>query len=162
MNKPDGISFVSFRFSHTDVATWMSNATAQKSFLDLHFEGYIQSKTAIVLHRLHRRVPDAIWNNVGGKLSQYAEYKHFGASNPVYEHCNVGSPAVSKSGRPKRSKPLVRPGQCIQHLHFMLDMPIAHCDVFQNCDADFRLTTPRGQGGHSGRRTCATQRKGPG
>ncbi len=25
-------------------------------------------KTAIALHRLHRWIPDAIWNNVGGKL----------------------------------------------------------------------------------------------
>jgi hypothetical protein len=28
----------------------------------------------------------------------------------------------------------------------MFDMPIARCDVFHNFDADFRLTTPRGQG----------------
>ncbi len=41
VNKPDGISFISFLFSHTDVATWMSNATAQIPFLDLHFDGYI-------------------------------------------------------------------------------------------------------------------------
>jgi hypothetical protein len=53
VNKPDSISFISFRFSRTDVATWMSNATAQAPFPDFHFEGYIQSKTAIALHRLH-------------------------------------------------------------------------------------------------------------
>jgi hypothetical protein len=112
VNKPDCISFTSFCFSRTDVATWMSNATAQAPFLDLHFEGYIQSKTAIALNRLHRWIPDAIWNNVGGKLSQNTKYKRFcaSASNPAYEHCNVGLPAISKGGRPKRSKPSVRPG----------------------------------------------------
>jgi hypothetical protein len=42
VNKPDGISFISLRFSRTDVATWMSNATGQNPLLDLHFEGYLQ------------------------------------------------------------------------------------------------------------------------
>ncbi len=68
VNKPDSISFISFRFSRTDVTTWMSNATAQTPLPDLHFEGYIQSKTAIALHCLHKWIPDAIWNNIGGKL----------------------------------------------------------------------------------------------
>ncbi len=125
VNKPDSISFTSLRFSRTaDVATWMTHATARIPLQDIHFEGYIQSKTAIALHRLHRWIPDAIWNNVGGILSQNAEYKLLWASNPVYEHCNVGSPSVNKGGRPKRSKPSVLPGRCIRMLISCLICPL--------------------------------------
>ncbi len=34
--KPDCITFISLRFSRTDVATWLSNATARSPLLDLH------------------------------------------------------------------------------------------------------------------------------
>jgi hypothetical protein len=140
----NGISFISFCFSRTDVA-WMSNATAQTpSWISISKNTFNRKPpvSCIVYPNGFQMQYGLLWNNVGGRLSQYAEYKRFCAFSPVCEHCNVGSPAVSKSGRPKRSKPLVHPGQCIQHLNFMFDMPIAHCDVFHNFYADFLLLKP--------------------
>ena len=122
-DKPDSVSFISLRFSRTDVATWMSNATTFTPLLDLHFERYIQSNIAIELPRLHKWIPEAIWNSVGGKLSQSNEYNLFSQANEVYEYWNSGSLAASKGGRPSKvgqptAKPSVRPDRCIQHLGF--------------------------------------------
>ena len=50
-DKPDSVSFISLRFSRTDVATWMSNTTARSPLLDLQLEGYIQSNNAHILHK---------------------------------------------------------------------------------------------------------------
>jgi hypothetical protein len=122
-NKPESISFISLRFSRTDVATWMSNVRARSPLLDLHFEGYVQSISAIAQPRLNRWIPKAIWNSVGGKLSQSNEYNHFSRANEVYEYWNSGSLAANKGGRPSKggqptAKPSVRPNRCIQHLGF--------------------------------------------
>ena len=122
-DKPDCISFISLRFSRTDVATWMSNARARPPSLDLHFEGYVQSISAIAQPRLNRWIPIAIWNSVGGKLSQSDEYNDFCRANEVYEYLNSGSLAANKGGRPSKggqttAKPSVRPDRCIQHLGF--------------------------------------------
>ena len=37
--KPNCITFITLSFSRTDVATWLSNATARSPLLDLHYEG---------------------------------------------------------------------------------------------------------------------------
>jgi len=119
---PASISFISLRFPRTDVATWMSNATARTPLLNISFEGFIQSSESVALDRLHRWIPDAIWNNIGGKLSRSVEYKNFCDANTMYEYCTLGSPAVDKGGRPK-AKPAVcaatvRPDQYIQYSSF--------------------------------------------
>jgi hypothetical protein len=59
-DKPASISFISLRFPRTDVATWMSNATARNPLLNISFEGFIQWKESISLDRLHRWIPDTI------------------------------------------------------------------------------------------------------
>ena len=129
-DKPDSVSFISLRFSRTDVATWMSNATTFIPLLDLHFERYIQSNIAIELPRLDQWIPEAIWNSVGGKLSQSNEYNLFSRANEVYEYLNSGSLAANKGGRPSKggqptAKPSVRPDLCIQHLGFPIFPPVA-------------------------------------
>ena len=101
-DKPDCISFISLRFSRTDVATWMSNARDRSTLLDLHFEGYVQSISSIAVPRLHRWIPEAIWNNVGGKLSKNNEYNNFCRANEVYEYWNSGSLAANRGGRPSK------------------------------------------------------------
>ncbi len=119
--KPASISFISLRFARTDVATWMPDvkATARTPLLNISFEGFIQSSESVALDRLHQWIPDAIWNNIGGKLSRSVEYKNFCDANMMYEYCTLGSPAVDKGGRPKAEPSVcvatVRPDPCIQH-----------------------------------------------
>ena len=108
-DKPDCISFISLRFSRTDVATWMSNARARSPLLDLHFEGYVQSISAIAQPRLNRWIPEAIWNGVGGKLSQSNEYNLFSRANEVYEYLNSGSLAANKDDPRREDNPLPSP-----------------------------------------------------
>jgi hypothetical protein len=103
---PASISFISLRFPRRDVATWMSNTTARTPLLNISFVGFIQSSESIALDRLHRSIPDAIWNNIGGKLSRSVEYKNFCDANKMYEYCSLGSPAVDVGGLPK-AKPSV-------------------------------------------------------
>ena len=88
--RPDCVTFVSCRFSHKDVAAWLSNAATRTPSPDLPLEGYIQSKSAICLDRLHNWLKDATWTNVGGKLHLSSAYNHFCEANDVYEYCNVG------------------------------------------------------------------------
>jgi hypothetical protein len=54
-----------------------NSSKPQTPLPDLHFEGWIQSRTTIDLPRLHGWIPDAIWNNVGGKLTHSADYYRF-------------------------------------------------------------------------------------
>jgi hypothetical protein len=111
--KPDCITFISLRFSRTDVATWLSNATARSPLLDLHYEGYVQSTgVSIALHRLNRWIPHVIWNHVGGMLSRCAEFNLFCEANEIYEYWNSGSLAANRGGRPPTgAKPSVRPAR---------------------------------------------------
>jgi hypothetical protein len=70
----DCITFIALRFSRTDVATCLSNATARSPLPDLHYEGYIQLNSAIALPSLHKWIPHWMWNPTGGRLSQCGEY----------------------------------------------------------------------------------------
>jgi hypothetical protein len=47
IEKPDCITFITLRFTRTDVATYLSNATARSPLLDLHYKGNVQSNSAI-------------------------------------------------------------------------------------------------------------------
>ena len=67
--RPACVTFISWRFSFVDAMSWISNAKARLPLQDLPFEGYIQSTDVIDLPRLHHSVSDAIWENVGNKLS---------------------------------------------------------------------------------------------
>ncbi len=83
---PHCISFISLRFSRTNFATWLSNAAARSPFVELYYEGYVQSTgISITLHRLNRWIPHAIWNHVGGMLSPCAEFNLFCKANEIYE-----------------------------------------------------------------------------
>jgi hypothetical protein len=110
--RPDCVTFVSCRFLRTDVAAWMSNAASRTPSPDLALEGYIQSKSAIGLDRLHNWLKDAKWKNVGGKLCASSAYQQFCEANDLYAYCNVGSHAVAKGGRPATTKLKVCSDQC--------------------------------------------------
>ena len=71
----------------------------------LPFEGYIQSRGSLELPRLHRWMPDAIWQNVSGKLHRSTAYQQFSdaAANDAFEYGNDGSLALSKGGRPRKA-----------------------------------------------------------
>jgi hypothetical protein len=110
--KPDCITFITLRFSRTDVATCLSNATARSPLLDLHYEGYLQSNSAIALPRLHNWIPHAMWNPAGGRLSRCAAFNLFCEANEIYEYWNSGSLAANRGGRhPTGAKPSVRPAR---------------------------------------------------
>ena len=57
--RPDCVTFVSCRFSRTDVAAWLSNAATRTPSPDLPLEGYIQSKRCISLDCLHNWLKSA-------------------------------------------------------------------------------------------------------
>ena len=92
--RPDCVTFTTWRFSRADAALWVSNARDKIPLTALPFEGYIQADDALDLPRLHRRMPDAIWQNVSGKLHQSTAYQPFSAANDVFEYCNASSMAL--------------------------------------------------------------------
>ena len=101
--RPACVSFISWRFSRVDAMSWISNAKAKIPLPDLPFEGYIQSTAAIDLPRLHRWMPNAIWQNVSGKLHRSTAYQQFSAANDAFEYCNDCSIALSMGGRPRKA-----------------------------------------------------------
>ena len=117
--RPDCVTFVSCRFSRKDVAAWLSNAATRTPSPDLPLEGYIQTKSAICLDRLHNWLENANWTPVGGTLQKKSAYKHFCEANAAYEYCTVGSHAVAVGGRPAKTKPLVRSNRCFHNHSFL-------------------------------------------
>ncbi len=107
--KPQCVTFICWRFSRQDVATWVSSAAAaaHTRLQNLPFEVYIQSNSGIELSRLHYWMKDAKWINIGGKLIQCGAYKNLCASGTSYEIGTHGVPALEKAGRYKTST--VRP-----------------------------------------------------
>ena len=101
--RPECVTFISWRFSRSDAALWVSNARVKIPLSDLHFEGYVQSTDPIDLPRLHRWMQDATWENVSGKLYLSTAYQQFSVANDAFEFCNDGSPALSQGGRPKKA-----------------------------------------------------------
>ena len=103
--KPHSVKFISWRFSRADAALWVSNARASIPLSTLPFEGYIQADDALDVPRLHRWMPDAIWQNVSGKLHRSTAYQQFSdaAANDAFEYGNAGSLALSKGGRPRKA-----------------------------------------------------------
>ena len=92
--RPHRVTVISWRFSRADAALWVSNARANIPLSTLPFEGYIQADDALDLPRLHRRMSDAIWQNVSGKLHQSTAYQQFSAANDAFEYCNASSMAL--------------------------------------------------------------------
>ena len=101
--RPDCVTFTTWRFSRADAALWRSNARDKIQLPDLPFEGYIQSEDSLDLPRLHRWMPDAIWKNVSGKLHRSPAYQQFNAANDVFEYCSDGSIAMPMGGRPRKA-----------------------------------------------------------
>ena len=100
--RPGCVTYITWRFSRADAASWVSNARNKIRLSDLPFEGYMQSTDPLDLSRLHLWMQDATWENVNGKLSVCVAYQQFSAANDVFEFCNDGSPALSQGGRPQK------------------------------------------------------------
>ena len=101
--RPDCVTFTTWRFSRADAALWVSNARDRIPLTALPFEGYIQSRASLEVHRLHQWMQDAIWQNVSGKLHRSSTYRDFSAANDAFEYCHVGSMALSNGGRPRKA-----------------------------------------------------------
>ena len=101
--RPDCVTFTTWRFSRADAALWVSNARNRIPLTALPFEGYIQSRDSLEVHRLHQWMQDAIWQNVSGKLHRSSTYRDFSAANDAFEYCHVGSMALSNGGRPRKA-----------------------------------------------------------